>query len=117
LVNEDVLNMREFYTTTLPPLSVRINLDTDSRIGPGPIAGEHPGLRFDLRRGSAMDMSYKRAWALVDEMNCICGRAACSQSGLIDPAGLRAYPPLILTQIKNEKATWTTDVRSTIRAT
>ena len=71
-------NMREFYTTTLPSLSVRIDLDTDSRIGPGKIQ-----LLENIRAcgsisgaGRAMDMSYKRAWALVDEMNRICGRAA-----------------------------------------
>jgi molybdate transport repressor ModE-like protein len=71
-------NMREFYRTTLPSLCVRIDLDTDSRIGPGKIQ-----LLENIRvcgsisaAGRAMDMSYKRAWALVDEINRICWQAA-----------------------------------------
>src|ERR1700688_4103058 len=71
-------NMREFSRTTLPSLSVRIDLDTDSRIGPGKIQ-----LLENIRAcgsisaaGRAMDMSYKRAWDLVDEINRICKHAA-----------------------------------------
>src|SRR6202158_6353342 len=63
---------------SLPSLSVRIDLDTDSRIGPGKIQ-----LLENIRTcgsisaaGRAMDMSYKRAWDLVDEINRICKRAA-----------------------------------------
>jgi molybdate transport system regulatory protein len=62
----------------IPSLSVRIDLDTEARIGPGKIQ-----LLENIRvcgsisaAGRAMDMSYKRAWDLVDEMNRICGRAA-----------------------------------------
>jgi molybdate transport system regulatory protein len=65
-------------TKTLPHLSVRIDLDTEGRIGPGKIQ-----LLENIRShgsisaaGRAMDMSYKRAWDLVDEINRICGRAA-----------------------------------------
>ena len=63
---------------TLPHLSVRIDLDTEGRIGPGKIQ-----LLENIRShgsisaaGRAMDMSYKRAWDLVDEINRICRRAA-----------------------------------------
>ena len=61
----------------LPQLSVRIDLDAEGRIGPGKIQ-----LLEQIRdRGSisaagrAMDMSYKRAWDLVDEIKRICGHA------------------------------------------
>src|SRR5881394_2384209 len=62
----------------LPSLSVRIDLDPEGRIGPGKIA-----LLENIDKcgsisaaGRAMDMSYKRAWDLVDEVNRICKRAA-----------------------------------------
>ena len=70
--------MRKSSTTSLPSLSVRIDLNTEARIGPGKIQ-----LLENIRAcgsisaaGRAMDMSYKRAWDLVDETNRICGRAA-----------------------------------------
>jgi molybdate transport system regulatory protein len=62
----------------LPSLSVRIDLDTEGRIGPGKIQ-----LLENIRdcgsisaAGRAMNMSYKRAWDLVDEINRICRQAA-----------------------------------------
>src|SRR3954465_11229098 len=62
----------------LPSLSVRIDLDPESRIGPGKIQ-----LLEHIRKcgsisaaGRAMGMSYKRAWDLVDEINRICRQAA-----------------------------------------
>jgi molybdate transport system regulatory protein len=66
--------MTKSAATTLPSLSVRIDLDRDDRIGPGKIL-----LLEKIREtgsisaaGRAMDMSYKRAWDLVDEINRIC---------------------------------------------
>lgn len=72
------------YAASLPSLSVRIDLAMDGRIGPGKIqlleAIEACG--SISAAGRAMDMSYKRAWDLVDEINRICGRAAVdSQTG------------------------------------
>jgi molybdate transport system regulatory protein len=71
-------NMRKSSTTSFPSLSVRIDLDTESRIGPGKIQ-----LLENIRAcgsisaaGRAMSLSYKRAWYLVDEINRICRRAA-----------------------------------------
>ena len=64
--------------TSLPSLSVRIDLDTEGRIGPGKIK-----LLENIRAcgsisaaGRAMEMSYMRAWHLVNEINRVCGRAA-----------------------------------------
>jgi molybdate transport system regulatory protein len=63
---------------SLPSLSVRIDLDPEGRIGPGKIE-----LLENIDKcgsisaaGRAMDMSYKRAWDLVDEINRICRQAA-----------------------------------------
>jgi molybdate transport system regulatory protein len=61
----------------VPSLSLRIDLDRDARIGPGKIAlleqiSSHGSISA---AGRAMDMSYKRAWDLVDEINRLCGRA------------------------------------------
>jgi molybdate transport system regulatory protein len=70
--------MQKPATTSLPRLSVRIDLDAEGRIGPGKIL-----LLENIRRfgsisaaGRAMDMSYKRAWDLVDEINRVCRQAA-----------------------------------------
>jgi molybdate transport system regulatory protein len=71
-------NMQKSSTTSLPSLSVRIDLDTEGRIGPGKIQLlENIRARGSISAaGRAMDMSYKRAWDLVDEINRICRRAA-----------------------------------------
>src|ERR1700748_1270861 len=59
----------------LPALSLRIDLDADRRIGPGKIELlESINTCGSISAaGRAMDMSYKRAWDLVDEINRICG--------------------------------------------
>src|ERR1700751_1153371 len=70
--------MSKTSATLLPSISVRIDLDAEDRIGPGKIqlleqiqeCGSISGA------GRAMDMSYKRAWDLVDEINRICRQAA-----------------------------------------
>jgi len=70
--------MQKTAARPLPSLSVRIDLDAEGRIGPGKIQ-----LLENIREygsisaaGRAMDMSYKRAWDLVDEINRICRQAA-----------------------------------------
>jgi molybdate transport system regulatory protein len=70
--------MQKSPARSLPSLSLRIDLDSEGRIGPGKIA-----LLENIRKlgsisaaGRAMDMSYKRAWDLVDEINRICRQAA-----------------------------------------
>src|SRR3978361_442587 len=71
-------SMQKPSARALPSLSVRIDLDTEGRIGPGKIAlleniREHGSI---AAAGRAMDMSYKRAGDLVDEINRICRQAA-----------------------------------------
>jgi molybdate transport system regulatory protein len=70
--------MPKSVASPLPSLSVRIDLDTEGRIGPGKIQlleNIHACGSISAA-GRAMDMSYKRAWDLVDEINRICRQAA-----------------------------------------
>jgi molybdate transport system regulatory protein len=62
----------------LPMLSLRIDLDDEGRIGPGKIRLLENIQQFGSisAAGRAMDMSYKRAWDLVDEINRICNQPA-----------------------------------------
>jgi molybdate transport system regulatory protein len=64
-------------------LKIRIYFDEDSWIGPGKIRlleliAEHGSISA---AGRAMDMSYKRAWDLLSEMNRMFGAVATTQSG------------------------------------
>jgi molybdate transport system regulatory protein len=70
--------MQKSGSKSLPSLSLRIDLDTEGRIGPGKIELLETIQKFGSisAAGRAMDMSYKRAWDLVDEINRICRQAA-----------------------------------------
>ncbi len=63
---------------SLPSLSIRIDLNSESRIGPGKILLlENIHASGSISAACrAMDMSYKRAWDLVDEINRICRQVA-----------------------------------------
>jgi molybdate transport system regulatory protein len=65
-------------SVSTPSLSVRIDLDAEGRIGPGKILllEKIHACGSISAAGRAMDMSYKRAWDLVDEINRICRQAA-----------------------------------------
>jgi molybdate transport system regulatory protein len=60
----------------MPSLSIRIDLDPDRRIGPGKIAllEKIRDLGSISAGGRALEMSYKRAWDLVDEIAQLCGK-------------------------------------------
>jgi molybdate transport system regulatory protein len=52
-------------------LSIRVDLDGDGRLGPGKVLlleriGEHGSI---AAAGRSMEMSYRRAWELVTEIN------------------------------------------------
>jgi molybdate transport system regulatory protein len=77
-MQESKPSMPKSNARSLPSLSVRIDLADEGRIGPGKIQ-----LLENIETcgsisaaGRAMDMSYKRAWDLVDEINRICRQAA-----------------------------------------
>lgn len=84
--------MSKQSATSLPSLSVRIDLDAEDRIGPGKIL-----LLEQIKEcgsisaaGRAMGMSYRRAWELVEEMNRIFGRpVAETQAGGRQGGGAR----------------------------
>jgi molybdate transport system regulatory protein len=55
----------------MPSISLRIDLDSDGRIGPGKVElleeiAAHGSISAGAR---AMHMSYKQAWTLVEDMN------------------------------------------------
>lgn len=64
----------------MPSLSLRINLDPDGRIGPGKIELlEHIAAFGSISAGARkMNMSYKHAWDLVEEMNRLFGKPVVS---------------------------------------
>ena len=64
----------------MPSLSLRINLDPEGRIGPGKIElleqiAAHGSISAGARH---MNMSYKHAWDLVEEMNQLFGKPVLS---------------------------------------
>ena len=61
----------------MPSLSLRIDLDPEGRIGPGKIELlEHIAAFGSISAGARqMNMSYKHAWGLVEEMNKVFGKA------------------------------------------
>jgi molybdate transport system regulatory protein len=73
--------MQKSAGKSLPSLSVRIDLDPEGRIGPGKIQllENIEACGSISAAGRAMDMSYKRAWDLVDEINRICRHAAVAR--------------------------------------
>lgn len=60
----------------MPSLSLRIDLDPEGRIGPGKVALlEQIAARGSISAAARqMNMSYKRAWDLVEEMNRLFGK-------------------------------------------
>ena len=73
--------MRKPGARSLPHLSLRIDFDREERIGPGKIQLLEHIRDFGSisAAGRAMDMSYKRAWDLVEEINRICGHVAVAR--------------------------------------
>jgi len=79
----------------MPKLSLRIDLDAGGRIGPGKIELLEKIAAFGSISAGAreMDMSYKRAWDLVNEMNGIFGQAVLSaQTGGKHGGGAQLTP-------------------------
>jgi len=102
--------MQKSSANTLPALSVRIDLATEGRIGPGKIQllENIDACGSISAAGRAMDMSYKRAWDLVDEINRICRHAAVErQTGGKNGGGANLTPfgkSLVLRYRKIERA-------------
>lgn len=60
----------------MPSLSLRINLDPEGRVGPGKIELLEHIASFGSISAAArqMEMSYKHAWDLVEELNALFGK-------------------------------------------
>ena len=60
----------------MPSLSLRVDLNPGGRIGPGKIELLEKIAAFGSisAAGRAMNMSYRRAWELVEELNAIFGK-------------------------------------------
>jgi molybdate transport system regulatory protein len=79
----------------MPSLSLRINLDPDGRIGPGKIELLENIASFGSISAAArtMEMSYKHAWDLVEDMNRVFGKPLVSaQTGGKRGGGARLTP-------------------------
>lgn len=76
-------------------LSLRIDLDPEGRIGPGKIELLEAIARTGSisAAGRALDMSYRRAWDLVDELGRMFGQpVVASQAGGRKGGGARLTP-------------------------
>jgi molybdate transport system regulatory protein len=79
----------------MPSLSLRINLDPEGRIGPGKIDLLEQIASFGSISAAAraMEMSYKRAWDLVEELNSLFGKPLVSaQTGGRKGGGAQLTP-------------------------
>lgn len=77
------------------PLSLRIDLDPESRIGPGKIEllEKVIALGSISAAGRAMNMSYRRAWELIEAINVMCGSPAVeARAGGEKGGGARVTP-------------------------
>lgn len=79
----------------MPTLNVKIDLDPEGRIGRGKIELlEHIAAFGSISAGARqMNMSYKRAWDLVEEMNTIFGKPVLTaQKGGKQGGGAKLTP-------------------------
>ena len=90
----------------MPSLSLRINLDPEGRIGPGKIAllEEISASGSISAAARAMDMSYKRAWDLVDDLNRLFGKPLVSARTGGKSGGGAALMPLGLSVVTRFRA-------------
>ena len=95
------LNMQKSSSQSLPSLSIRIDLDSERSIGPGKILLLENILSCGSisAAGRAMNMSYRRAWLLVDEINRICRRDAVERKAGGKKGGGAALTPFGLSLV------------------
>jgi molybdate transport system regulatory protein len=87
-------------------LSIRIDFGPDLRVGPGKIAllEQIAALGSISAGGRAMDMSYRRAWELVEELNTIFGKPVVESRSGGRKGGGATLTPLGLSLISRYRA-------------
>ena len=90
----------------MPSLSLRINLDPEGRIGPGKIELLEQIAAFGSISAAArgMDMSYKHAWDLIEEMNALFGKPVIAAQTGGKRGGGAQLTPLGLSVISRYRA-------------
>ncbi len=87
-------------------LSIRIDFGPDLRVGPGKIAllERIASLGSISAGGRAMDMSYRRAWELIEELNTIFGKPVVESRSGGKKGGGATLTPLGLSLIARYRA-------------
>ncbi len=87
-------------------LSIRIDFGPDLRIGPGKIAllEQVAALGSISAAGRAMEMSYRRAWELIDDLNTIFGKPVVSSKSGGKKGGGATLTPFGLSLISRYRA-------------
>ena len=87
-------------------LSIRIDFGPDLRVGPGKIAllEQIAALGSISAGGRAMDMSYRRAWELIEELNTIFGKPVVESRSGGKKGGGATLTPLGLALIARYRA-------------
>jgi molybdate transport system regulatory protein len=87
-------------------LSIRIDFGPDLRVGPGKIAllEQIASLGSISAGGRAMDMSYRRAWELIEELNTIFGKPVVESRSGGKKGGGATLTPLGLSLIARYRA-------------
>lgn len=93
-------------TNLMADLSIRIDFGPDHRIGPGKIAllEQIAALGSISAGGRAMDMSYRRAWELIEELNTIFGKPVVESRSGGKKGGGATLTPLGLSLISRYRA-------------
>ena len=87
-------------------LSIRIDFGPDFRIGPGKIAllEQIAALGSISAAGRAMEMSYRRAWELIDDLNTTFGKPVVDSKSGGKKGGGATLTPLGLSLITRYRA-------------
>jgi len=87
-------------------LSIRIDFGPDLRVGPGKIQllEQIAALGSISAGGRAMDMSYRRAWGLIEELNGIFGQPVVESRSGGKKGGGATLTPLGLSLISRYRA-------------
>ena len=87
-------------------LSIRIDFGPDFRIGPGKIAllEQIAALGSISAAGRAMEMSYRRAWELIDDLNTTFGKPVVDSKSGGKKGGGATLTPLGLSLISRYRA-------------